>query len=105
MIYLDEIPALDRILISGMLAVKLEDLAGGLEPLARVKAPQQVAEYLEQLGVNLSAPVKPLVGFSLSDRTCRERRHPGLSGKRPGGHSCRIPSIRGADRGRSGGYR
>ncbi|WP_449101894.1 hypothetical protein [Pseudomonas veronii] len=52
-----------------MLAVKLEDLAGGLEPLARVKAAQQVAEYLEQLGVNLSAPVKPLVGFSLSDRT------------------------------------
>lgn len=69
MIYLDEIPALDRIRISGMLAVKLEDLAGSLEPLARVKAAQQVAEYLEQLGVNLAAPAKPLAGFSLSDRT------------------------------------
>lgn len=69
MILLDEIPALDRIRISGMLAVKLEDLNRGLEPLARVKAAQQVAEYLEQLGVNLKAPAKPLAGFSLSDRT------------------------------------
>jgi len=69
MIYLDEIPALDRIRISGLLAAKLEALAGGLAPLARVKVAQQVAEYLEQLGVNLSAPAKPLAGFSLSDRT------------------------------------
>lgn len=69
MIYLDEIPPLDRIRISGMLAVTLEDLSGRLEPLARVRAAQQVAEYLEQLGVNLQAPAKPLAGFSLSDRT------------------------------------